>query len=40
MGYLQQLMPQITEINDIERLKIILRNLVTVNSIEELQQVL
>ncbi|MEH2409156.1 Rpn family recombination-promoting nuclease/putative transposase [Nostoc sp.] len=35
-----QLMPQITEINDIERLKIILRNVVTANNIEELQQVL
>ncbi|MEH2235538.1 Rpn family recombination-promoting nuclease/putative transposase [Nostoc sp.] len=35
-----QLMPQINQINDIERLKIILRNVVTANNIEELQQVL
>lgn len=35
-----QLMPQITEINDIERLKTILRNVVTANNIEELQQIL
>ena len=35
-----QLMPQINQINDLERLKTILRNVVTANSIEELQQVL
>ncbi|WP_341528773.1 Rpn family recombination-promoting nuclease/putative transposase [Nostoc sp. UHCC 0302] len=34
------LMPQISEINDIERLKTILRNVVTANNIEEFQQVL
>jgi predicted transposase YdaD len=34
------LMPQISEINDIEGLKTILRNVVTANNIEELQQVL
>ncbi|MEH2445820.1 MAG: Rpn family recombination-promoting nuclease/putative transposase [Nostoc sp.] len=35
-----QLMPQINQINDLERLKAILRNVVTANNIEELQQVL
>lgn len=35
-----QLMPQINQINDLERLKTILRNVVTANNIEELQQVL
>ncbi|MEH2300403.1 MAG: Rpn family recombination-promoting nuclease/putative transposase [Nostoc sp.] len=35
-----QLMPQINQINDLERLKTILRNVVTTNNIEELQQVL
>ncbi|MEH2462643.1 Rpn family recombination-promoting nuclease/putative transposase [Nostoc sp.] len=35
-----QLMPQINQINDLERLKTILRDVVTANSIEELQQVL
>ncbi|WP_298913613.1 Rpn family recombination-promoting nuclease/putative transposase [uncultured Nostoc sp.] len=35
-----QLMPQINQINDLERLKTFLRNVVTANNIEELQQVL
>lgn len=35
-----QLMPQILLISDLERLKTILRNVVTANNIEELQQVL
>ncbi|AVH69093.1 Rpn family recombination-promoting nuclease/putative transposase [Nostoc sp. 'Lobaria pulmonaria (5183) cyanobiont'] len=35
-----QLMPQINQINDLERLKTILRNVVTANNIEELQQIL
>ncbi|MCC5651171.1 Rpn family recombination-promoting nuclease/putative transposase [Nostoc sp. XA013] len=35
-----QLMPQINQIQDLERLKTILRNVVTANTIEELQQIL
>jgi predicted transposase YdaD len=35
-----QLMPQINQIQDLERLKTILRNIVTANTIEELQQIL
>ncbi|MEA5600244.1 Rpn family recombination-promoting nuclease/putative transposase [Nostoc sp. UHCC 0252] len=35
-----QLMPQINQIQDLERLKTILRNVVTANTIEELQQTL
>lgn len=34
------LMPQINQIQDLERLKTILRNIVTANTIEELQQIL
>ncbi|MCW5316206.1 hypothetical protein GTQ43_21025 [Nostoc sp. KVJ3] len=35
-----QLMPEINQIQDLERLKTILRNIVTANTIEELQQIL
>ncbi|NEU78615.1 Rpn family recombination-promoting nuclease/putative transposase [Nostoc sp. UIC10630] len=35
-----QLMPQINQIQDLERLKTILRNIVTANTVEELQQIL
>ncbi|MEH1797148.1 MAG: hypothetical protein V7L17_31655 [Nostoc sp.] len=35
-----QLMPEINHIQDLERLKTILRNIVTANTIEELQQIL
>jgi predicted transposase YdaD len=35
-----QLIPQINQIQDLERLKTILRNVVTANTIEELQQIL
>ncbi len=35
-----QLMPQINQIQDLERLKTILRNVVTANTIEEFQQIL
>lgn len=35
-----QLMPQINQIQDLERLKTILRNVVTANTVEELQQIL
>ncbi|MBC6432761.1 hypothetical protein FM036_19200 [Nostoc sp. HG1] len=35
-----QLMPQINLIQDLERLKTILRNVITANTIEELQQIL
>nr|WP_322745287.1 hypothetical protein [Nostoc sp. LEGE 12447] len=35
-----QLMPEINQIQDLERLKTILRNIVTANIVEELQQIL